>query len=67
MFISDTEANATTLNRFEFNKRGDFLEITPDNFANLDGVIDLREVWMNGLNAGRQLIVAYIEHQEHLE
>ena len=67
MFVSDSETNATTLKRTTLEAPMQSTTISADPYGNLDGFLQLRDIWFNGEKAGEKLIVSYIEYREPIE
>lgn len=58
VFITDTEAHGTTTNR-HLLEPGDLIRITPEEYGNLDAIMDLKDLWFNSAKAGNKLVVSF--------
>ena len=58
LYLSDTEANATTNNRHCFCA-GARMHFNADNWGNLDAQFNLKLFWFDGAEAGDKFIVSY--------
>ena len=67
IFVADTEANASTLNRHTLDSANQHITIEPDDFANLEGWIDLRDIWLHGDTTGDRFVITYIDVTECLK
>ena len=56
LYVASSESNATTTNRVLVDSS---LSVTVDNFADLDGLINLRDIWFDGENSSDKLVVFY--------
>ena len=61
VYISDTEANASTDNRHILYNPGDVITITAADYADLDGLIRLNELWLWGDTIGDKIVVSYMD------
>src|SRR3972149_1411915 len=52
IFISDSEANGTTLNRHVLYVPGDDLSITSSEYGGLNAEINLKQIWVHGTVPG---------------
>lgn len=66
IFLSDSEANATTLNRHTLFIAGDAVGWDSTPWGNLDAQVNLREIWVHGTVPGDRVVVSYLEITEAL-
>jgi len=64
VFIADTEANALTTNRHTLVNPTDTIVLSVVNFADLDGHLDLFDIWFDGNRNGDLLVVSYVEFKD---
>lgn len=67
IYISDTEANATTLNRHVLYEEGAMFNVSASAWGNLHAQINLKEIWIDGSQSGDRLVVSYIEIFQEFE
>jgi transcription antitermination factor NusG len=61
IYIADSETKATTRNVHTLFAPGDFISINSAMFADLNGEINLRDIWIHGDTSGDRVVVSYIE------
>jgi hypothetical protein len=61
IYISDSEIKATTRNRHVLYGPGDFFAIDSSMFADLNGELNLRDLWLHGTVSGDRVVVSYVE------
>jgi hypothetical protein len=67
IYIADSEAKATTLNRHVLYEEGAMFNILASAWGNLHAQINLKDIWVDGSQAGDRLVVSYIEIYQDLE
>ena len=61
LFIADSESKASTINSHTIFNEGEWRTISGDNFADLDGIINLRNIWIHGDKPGDRFVISYMD------
>jgi len=59
MYVSDSEAKASTVNRHKL-AAGDSILISVDQYADSNAFIDIRDIWFDGEVNSEKLVVSYL-------
>lgn len=60
MYVADSEAKASTSNRHLLKEEGDYITMEVDQYGNLEGAFNLKDVWFDGAVSGEKLVVSYL-------
>ena len=66
LFVADTEANATSLNRHTLDTGNQHMTIEPDEVGALDALLNLKDIWINGDTVCDRFFINYINITEML-
>jgi hypothetical protein len=61
IYVADSEAKATTLNRHVLYEEGAAFIISASPWGNLNAQVNLKEIWIDGSVASNRITVSYIE------
>ena len=64
IFISESEAEITTVNRFTLYAPGDFLVLDADNYGDLNGEINLKNVFVFADRKDDRIVVTFLDITE---
>jgi hypothetical protein len=61
IYVADSETKATSSNRHILYYEGDAMTIDSSMYADLNGELNLKDVWVHGNTPGDRVVVSYVE------